>query len=358
MTNGQQPTVNTIDERSSKVESAKAQRTVDSRFLSQPSPSDYPRAWYHFATEKELRHGPVTKHLLGKHLVGFLTKSGAPGVLSNRCAHMGSDLGNGCVVNDSIQCSLHHWEFATDGRCTNIPSNPQADAVPGFARQQSFPAVRRQGSVYFFNGKTADHPLPFFAGIEPDQLVAAKPFVEYVDCPWYMIGANAVDLQHFEIAHDRQLQSDPVVDYPDPLAHRTECHFSVAGKSVADQFTKRFGGVEVRLGVTDWCSTIILAHSRLKRTETFGLVAVTPISSDRTMAHVTVMAHASAGPVGRALVDPMRAFVRRLLIRAFLRNDIDRLSGTRFSPDTLIGIDQPFAEYFDWLATIIRRPAE
>jgi len=101
---------------------------------------------------------------------------------------------------------------------------------------------------------------------------------------------------------------------------------------------------------------MIFAHSRLKRTETFGMVAVIPISPTRTKAHVTVMARVSDGPIRRKTLDVTRAAVRRFLIRDFLRSDIHRLSGTRFSPHTLIDIDKQFLEYFQWLAGVIRRP--
>lgn len=354
MSTGQQPTATTTRSVEPTRSDSQITSAPDPSFLANVSADDYPRAWYHFASERELRRGPIVKEILGQRFVGFLTESGQPGVLSSRCVHMGSDLASGCVVGETLQCSLHHWQFATDGRCSKIPAS---DSIPEFARQTSFPAVRRQGNVYFFNAPVADHELPFFDGMQTDQLVAAKPFVEFVDCPWYMIGANAVDLQHFAIAHDRELQSRPTVDHPSALAHRTQCHFKVVGNSIADKLTKNFGGAEVRLGVTNWCSSLIFAHSRLRRTETFGMVAVIPITPTRTMAHVTVMARASDSPLLRRALDPIRAAIRRLLIRDFLRSDVHRLSGTRFSPHTLIEIDDQFLEYFQWLASVIRRPA-
>lgn len=352
MSMGQQPTAEPSTTVGDHPNAEPGITSTNDNSLTEIAANDYPQAWYHFASVGEFRRGPVVKEILGKRLVGFLTETGQPGVLADRCIHMGSDLGGACIIGESLQCSLHHWQFGTDGRCTKIPAS---ESIPGFARQRSFPAVRRQGNVYFFNGDSADYPLPFFDGLTTDEVVAAKPFVEYVDCPWYMIGANAVDTQHFAIAHDRQLQGIPQVDLPGPLTHRTECHFKVVGTSIADSITKGFGGREVRLTITDWCGTMLFAHSRLKRTETFGMVAVIPLSPIRTMAHVTVMARASGGTIRRAWLDPIRAAVRRFLIRDFLRSDVHRLRGTRFSPHTLINIDRQFAEYFHWLSSVIGR---
>jgi phenylpropionate dioxygenase-like ring-hydroxylating dioxygenase large terminal subunit len=311
-----------------------------------PGQIDYPSSWYYFGSEKELQRGPLAKELLGRRLVGFITGSGRPGVLSSRCVHMGSDLGGGCVVGETLQCSLHHWQFGPDGRCTHIPAS---DQIPSFASQNSFPAAIRHGCLYFFLGAEPRFPLPFFEGLEPEEFVVAKPFIEYVQCPWYMIGANAVDVQHFAIAHDRRMKCAPEVHHPNANVHRTICNFEVAGNSLGDRITKRFGGADVRLQVTDWSSTMILARSTLAKTETFGIISPVPLGPNRTMAHVTVMARASSGVLRRKLLDPFRSRVRRLLIRKFLRSDVDRLTGADYSPHTLIDIDQQFSEYFDWL---------
>lgn len=332
---------------------AKAADSVNENSLDQNLATiQYPPAWYYFGSVKELSRGPVSKQLIGKSLVGFLTESGKPGVLSDRCAHMGSQLAGGRVVGETLQCSLHHWQFGTDGCCTHIPAT---DNIPSFARQANYSAVIRGGSVYFFNGPKPDFPLPFFDSLSPDDLVAAQPFVETVHCPWYMLGANAVDTQHFSIAHDRTLLQLPEVDYPDPLAHRTVCHFKIAGDSIGDRLTKYFGGGTVRLQITDWCSTMVFAHATLARTESFGMIAMVPLSPDRTLVHGTIMARASAGSFQRRLLDPLRAAVRRLLIRNFLRSDIDRLSGTNYSPHSFIEIDAQFADYFQWLMRVTER---
>ena len=315
--------------------------TAPSRSASLP----FPRAWYYFGSVRELSRGPVTRTLLGKQLVGFLTSTGKPGVLISHCVHMGSDLGTGCVVGESIQCALHNWRFNAAGQCLEIPATA---TIPAFARQTSFPAVVRGGCVYFFNGPEALYPLPFFEGFQPEDLVAARPFVEYLECPWYMVGANAVDVQHFAIAHDRRMERTPDVDYPHPHTHRTVCHFEIVGNSFGDRMTRRFGGPNVRLEIVDWGSTMIFARSTLAKTETFGIVSVVPLSEERTMGHVTVMARPGKGTISRAL-DPLRAFIRRILIRKFLRSDVGRLSGTRYSPNTLIEIDGQFSEYFHWL---------
>jgi nitrite reductase/ring-hydroxylating ferredoxin subunit len=347
----------TIDPQLSDIDPARLKgRSLPSSSTAAVDPFDspriaYPASWYYFGSVRELSGGPITRNLLGRQLVGFLTKSGKPGVLSGRCVHMGSNLGAGCVIGESLQCALHNWRFSPSGQCEEIPA---ASEIPPFARQTSFPAQVRGGCVYFFNGPDPLFPLPFFDGFEPEQLVAARPFVEFLDCPWYMIGANAVDVQHFAIAHDRRMERKPEVSYPSPYVHRTVCHFEVVGSSLSDRITRRFGGPNVRLEIVDWGGTMIFARSVLAKTETFGIVSVVPLAADRTMGHVIVMARAGHGVVNRRLLNPLRALVRRTLIRTFLRSDVGRLAGTQYSPHTLIGIDDLFSEYFDWLKSLNR----
>ena len=320
-------------------------------FLSRPAAGDYPPSWYRLCSAAEIHRGPKLCSILGRDLVAFFASDGEPVVLDNRCVHMGASLSRGCVVGDTIECPLHHWRFARDGRCVATPSGGD---VPRFARQQAYPAAVRGGQVYFFNGRHARFPLPFFADLEVDELVAAKPFVETLECPWYMVGANAVDTQHFLIAHDRRLLRLPEVDYPSPHVHRTVCNFEVQGSAFSDWLTRRFGGSSVRLEVTDYGSTMLFAHSQLARAETFGMLCMKPLSPLRTEVHVTIMSRRSGERWRQVLVDPLRAWIRRGLIRRFLRSDVELLGGTAYSPHTLIEIDEQFSEYFSWLGGFIR----
>src|SRR5262249_13349123 len=114
----------------------------------------YPSSWYLFCAARELRNGPLSRDLLGRRLVAFQTEGGRPVLLDARCAHLGADLGRGCVVGETLRCPFHHWAYGPDGRCTHIPAMP---AVPAFARQMAYPVQERHGLVFVFNG-----PEPLF----------------------------------------------------------------------------------------------------------------------------------------------------------------------------------------------------
>ncbi len=311
----------------------------------------YPKAWYLFGTTRELARGPVTREIIGQPLVGFMTESGKAGVLHSRCSHFGSDLGNGCVSGESIQCPFHGWEYGTDGQCTRIPA---AQEIPGFARQQAFPTHVMYGNMYFFNADTPLFPFPFFEGIDPGELVAAPPFEFVVDAPWYMIGSNGVDRQHFQCGHDRKILSGPEVEHPNRFVHRMTASFEVIGSSLTDRLMRRFAGDRVTLHVDDWCSTFILTRSTLSKTESFGVLSTVPIGPRQTLVHVTCCGWKSKTGIARVLWDPLSARLRRLFIREFLRPDVKLLAQTDYSPHSLLEIDQQYVEYMQWLAALPR----
>src|SRR5678816_2448236 len=142
---------------------------------------------------------------------------------------MGADLSQGHVIDGRLRCPLHAWEYDGDGRCAHIPATGQ---IPPFACQAPFPTVELGGHVLFHNAPAVRFPPPFFEGCTTEELLPAEPFDFVVDTPWYMVGANAFDLQHFRVAHDRTLVGTPVVERPAPFARRITADYDVAGTSL------------------------------------------------------------------------------------------------------------------------------
>src|SRR5215467_11935784 len=143
----------------------------------QAPPADHfpahPVSWYWLGPSRALRRGPVSRTLLGRRLVAFRTASGRLAVLDAGCAHLGADLGRGCVVGEAIRCPFHHWEYGPDGRCTHIPIT---NNIPNSARQTSYPVVERHGFLFVFNRPEPLFELPFFAGVNVNDLTPARPF--------------------------------------------------------------------------------------------------------------------------------------------------------------------------------------
>jgi phenylpropionate dioxygenase-like ring-hydroxylating dioxygenase large terminal subunit len=309
-----------------------------------------PNSWYYLGHVSEISPRPVRFELPnGQAFVAFRTASGRFGVLAARCCHMGTDLARGCVVGERLACPLHGWEFGSDGRCERIPIQEQ---IPAFARQVSYPVQERRGHLFFFNQPDARFPLPFFDGVTPDQLEPARAFTLNADVPWYFVGANGFDVQHFLCAHDRVMRGEPVVDSPHPFAQRIKVRFGVAGHSLTDRLTRRVAGPEVTMTISVWCGTMVLVEARFQRTVTYGMMTVRPMPNGQTLARVVVWVRRSRGAAARAAFDPLNAGIRRRFIKKFLTSDIERMAGVRHNPHRLLDIDAPFARHLDWLKGI------
>ena len=317
------------------------------RGQSLPLPAS-PSAWLGFCTSRELATGPVSRRVAGRQLVAFRTDSGRVAVLDSRCVHMGSDLARGQVVGESIRCPFHHWQFGSDGRCTRIPA---AVEIPSFACQRAYVAKEQHGCVFFYWGDEPAFPLPFFDGIRVDQLVRAPPFTLDLACPWYLVGANGIDVQHFQATHSRRLLDTPRIEHPHPHAQRSTARFEVAGTSVSDRLTRRLAGPEVTMRVTDWGGALFFVEATFRRTKTFGMVTLLPLERARTLLHVTVaIAKGSAG--WRRLTNRPAVAIRRHFIRTFLAADVARSQGIDLRPETLIDADRWLKDYYAWLCSL------
>jgi hypothetical protein len=272
-------------------------------------------------------------------------------VLAGRCSHLGAKLANGTVAGERIVCPLHGWEFGPNGVCERIPV---AEAIPGFARQCSYPVEECGGHVFFFSHERAVYPLPFFDGQKPADLLPARPFDLIAEAPWYLIGANGFDMQHFRLAHDRSLIGEPAVSSPSPFARRITATFEVCGNSWPDRLTRVFAGRRVTLTVTDWCGGLILTRAKFARATTFGMLCAQPLGARRTRARVIVWVSRGSAIPGRRWMAAVNAWVRRSFIRNFLRSDLPRIAGMRYQPEHLIAADRAMADYFEWLQHISR----
>jgi aminopyrrolnitrin oxygenase len=317
-----------------------------------PSARQFPAfaaAWYVFCSAHELKRGPISRDVVGRRLVAFLTRSGRIGALDAHCAHFGADLGRGRVIGEVLQCPFHHWEYQPNGVCTQIPAGA---AIPAGARQMNYPAVERHGLVFFFNGPEPLYPLPFFAACDPHEFRAARPFETVLECPWYLVGANHFDLQHFLAAHDRRLLGEPFISCPGPFTRQARGDFLVAGRGVQDRFTRWSCGPHVTMEITDWSGTLMFTTARFRRACSYGMTAVEPLGRDRTLVRVVVFVRRSRRLLGRVLLDPGRLWIRRLFIKRFLEADRALLQGIRYSPNGLTSVDAELAAYLRWLASV------
>jgi phenylpropionate dioxygenase-like ring-hydroxylating dioxygenase large terminal subunit len=172
------------------------------------------RCWQPVARIQDLERGPQRAILLGEALAVFLTESGAPAVVSDRCAHRGASLSMGEVVGEGIQCPYHGWEWdGSGGACTRIPSLADQAQIPPRARIAAFPVREQWGLVWTVLEEPLGEPpsVPWFDP-SPSRLGHGEPFELPVGLG--LMIENFRDVAHFAFVHKATLGEVPEVIEP------------------------------------------------------------------------------------------------------------------------------------------------
>ncbi|MCP4001077.1 MAG: aromatic ring-hydroxylating dioxygenase subunit alpha [Gammaproteobacteria bacterium] len=168
----------------------------------------YINFWYPIALSDEVTNeSPVKVEIMGMNFVAFRDTKANAHVISNTCIHRGGALGNGMIKDDCIVCPYHGWEFAGDGKCTNIPTLPQDKKTPARAKVDSYPTEERYGILFAFLGDLpADERPPIFDISEYGQegWRANKVVVFEVNAYYQRSVENGLDGAHNEFVHPLQ----------------------------------------------------------------------------------------------------------------------------------------------------------
>jgi nitrite reductase/ring-hydroxylating ferredoxin subunit len=198
-----------------------------------------------------------TEFLSGR-VVAFRGPDGEPAVMSAYCRHLGADLAIGDLVDGCVRCAFHHWRYAADGQCVDIPAG---DEIPKEARLYVFPSAERFGVIWAFNG---DEPteFPYFHGFDSDNLYfkpSTRELVrDYGVEPWVLL-TNSCDIQHLRELHGLQIDVDvdaiemneTTIDYDahivDPNLGEMDQHVKVFGTNTI-MLSGQMAGMDVLMG--------------------------------------------------------------------------------------------------------------
>ncbi len=175
------------------------------------------RCWQPVARVQDLESGPRRVVLLGEALAVFLTESGRPAVVSDRCAHRGASLSMGEVKGEGIQCPYHGWEWdGGDGTCQRIPSLANQDQIPPRARIPAFPVREEWGLVWTALEEPLGEPptVPWFEPA-PGRWKHGTPFELPVGLG--VMIENFRDVAHFAFVHRDTFGPVPEVVEPLPV---------------------------------------------------------------------------------------------------------------------------------------------
>jgi nitrite reductase/ring-hydroxylating ferredoxin subunit/putative sterol carrier protein len=161
----------------------------------------FPTGWYAVAFSKDLEPGELkTVHYFDKDIVLFRTEGGEAVAIEPFCPHLGAHFGHGGEVEgESLRCPFHHWRFAADGACVEIPG---CSKLPRQARLDRYPVKEQDDVVFVFHSAGGKHRDPF-----PFPPLGGEGFTPSQYVEWTLrthpqeVCENTVDMAHLRPIH-------------------------------------------------------------------------------------------------------------------------------------------------------------
>src|SRR5262245_45340917 len=82
------------------------------------------RYWHPVGLGDDAGVTPRPVKILGEELILFRDGQGQPGLVYPRCCHRGTTLYYGKIEERGIRCCYHGWLFDVEGRCLEMPCEP------------------------------------------------------------------------------------------------------------------------------------------------------------------------------------------------------------------------------------------
>jgi phenylpropionate dioxygenase-like ring-hydroxylating dioxygenase large terminal subunit len=146
---------------------------------------------------------PYRVRLLGEELVAFRDSDGRVGLVDQACAHRGAPLVFGRNEEGGLRCVYHGWKFSVDGRCQEMPAEPDNSPMLKKVRLKAYPVKERNGVLWTYLGPDADPPpLPSVEwNLVPPENVHVSMRVQ--ECNWLQALEGEIDSAHAAILHGR-----------------------------------------------------------------------------------------------------------------------------------------------------------
>ena len=165
-------------------------------------------AWYVAAWSNEVEPEKViARTIVDQPLALYRKADGETVVFEDRCCHRFAPLSLGRVEGDDLRCMYHGLKFAPDGRCIEIPGQPQ---IPRSAFVRRYPAVERGSWLWVWMGeatKADPAQIPESIALSDPGYVLKAGHLDYV-ADYLLIDDNLLDLSHLSFAHENTLGRD------------------------------------------------------------------------------------------------------------------------------------------------------
>jgi phthalate 4,5-dioxygenase len=173
-----------------------------------PAGELFRRYWQPACLSSELAQpdsAPVRVRLLGEDLIAFRDTAGRIGLVDAFCAHRRAPLFFGRNEECGIRCVYHGWKFDVDGKCVDLPSEPESSPMKATAAITAYPTLEKAGIVWAYLGPKASMPEP--PDYEWTRAPATHRFVSktYEACNYLQALEGGLDTAHSSYLHNLRL---------------------------------------------------------------------------------------------------------------------------------------------------------
>lgn len=146
--------------------------------------------------------------VMSENFTLYRGQGGTPHLVSNRCAHRGTQLSTGWVEEDTIRCRYHGWRYDGSGQCVEQPGEDASFEQK--VKIRTYPVREYLGLIFAYLGKDKAPPFRRFPQFEgPGLLLTIPP--EHWPCNYFNRLDNDPDpyhvvYTHYESVHRAQMQ--------------------------------------------------------------------------------------------------------------------------------------------------------
>jgi phthalate 4,5-dioxygenase len=153
---------------------------------------------------------PVRVKLLSERLLAVRDSEGRYGLIDEFCAHRGVSLWFGRNEEGGIRCPYHGWKYGVDGKCLEVPSEPEESGFCNKIKLKNYPLMEKGGILWTYMGPPEDQPEEpawEFISVPANQTFSSKRLQE---CNWLQAMEGGIDSAHVSFLHRGNLNSDPL----------------------------------------------------------------------------------------------------------------------------------------------------
>lgn len=179
-------------------------------------------AWYMAGWAKDLKPGEIFSRTICDEPIAFFRDwNGGIAALEDRCCHRHYPLSLGAVVNNTIQCGYHGFQYDAKGACVKIPSQPQ---IPENARVKCYALVERHQCLWVWMGEAASADMSTVPDLTflDDPVWGWRGTLYPVKSRYQFIIENLMDLTHLAFVHTTTIGNSAVIEQADVKTTRGE----------------------------------------------------------------------------------------------------------------------------------------